>query len=412
MLINGMFAGPFRAYQGVQALAVAPGWVPWWVSQVPGAGAAPYRRPVYRSETGRARLGESCQVYGTPWGVHLAGLYQQVRVTPGQGLRFTCWGYAWSSEGDDPSRSHNPGQMHLRVGIDPAGGTDPLAPSVVWSEMREVYDHFEAFEAEAVARSPVVTVFVYSRPRWPKKHNDIYWDDARLSVLGEAVSKLAPGAAGAEPDEDIVFPAALLVEAPGRFVNRTVEVRATSARQLEGAVLRIYGPYGEVQADWFGVEPGGRGYVWQWTFVPRKAGHYVVRFVGRGIAPVETGLYVLEALDAPLAEAARPPGAPREPYERTYILLPQEAGRPWLRAVVEGGILDDGRHTLGFSADDAGVGALDVRRVLVVNPDWWDEPAEWWFARHYPGVQVCTLSAKTPADLKTALRAGMGRMWD
>ena len=63
-------------------------------------------------------------------------------------------------------------------------------------------------------------------------------------------------------------------------------------------------------------------------------------------------------------------GDPRIPYERPYVLLPPGAGEPWARAVVDA-TWDKHRYTLGGSADDAGIGNLDVRNVIAVNPDQW-----------------------------------------
>src|SRR5690606_31650437 len=103
---------------------------------------------------------------------------------------------------------------------------------------------------------------------------------------------------------------------------------------------------------------------------------------------------------------------PREQYERTYILMPPNADRPWLDSVINSGILEDHKHTLGFSADDAGIGDLDQRRVLLINPVGWREPLELWFAKYYPGVKVRTLNVSSPDELEIALKIGMGNTWD
>jgi hypothetical protein len=418
LLVNGAFAGPYRDYQGMPGMAVAPGWVPWWVSQTPQTESWRHRRPTYSATQDRVRAGRTGQTYTTPWGTHVAGLYQQVHVTPGSRVQFSCYGCAWSSEGDDTQTSQNPGNVRLRVGIDPAGGADPLAGSVVWSQAQAVYDRLGHFAVEVVARAPLITVYLYSTVEWPKRHNAVFWDDAHL--INCAAAKNAPAGditAEAEPQvNDAAQPAgkpALLIEAAGRLANSTIKVRASTPASLEGVSLNVYGPYGEVQADWFGVEPYQDGQIWFWTFVPRKAGHYLARLKAKGIEPVESGVYIFEALDLPPPSPERQRGAPRAAYERTYILLPQASERTWMQAVVASGALDGGRYTLGFSADDAGIGDLDKRRVLVVNPAQWEEPVEWWFAKHYPGVKIRTLKADTPEALKTALATGMGQdEWD
>jgi hypothetical protein len=78
------------------------------------------------------------------------------------------------------------GQLYQRVGIDPTGGTDWQSPTVVWSEMRMQYDEFGLFSVEAVAESDTITVFIWSKANVPVKHNDVYWDDARLTLLQAA----------------------------------------------------------------------------------------------------------------------------------------------------------------------------------------------------------------------------------
>ncbi len=100
-------------------------------------------------------------------------------------------------------------------------------------------------------------------------------------------------------------------------------------------------------------------------------------------------------------------GRPRVPYERIYILLPPDADKPWAKAVVEA-TWDTQRLTLGNSADDAGIGDLDVRRVIAVNPYAWGPgddgtDLEGFFRRHYPGVAFQPVLAATPEELRLRL---------
>lgn len=94
-------------------------------------------------------------------------------------------------------------------------------------------------------------------------------------------------------------------------------------------------------------------------------------------------------------------GKPREPYERTYVLLPQNADASWAEAVVQA-TWNDKRYTFGSSADDAGIGDLDVRKVVCVNPRAWDnngDTIEAFFLEHYPGVEVEYVEAGSPVEL-------------
>lgn len=102
-------------------------------------------------------------------------------------------------------------------------------------------------------------------------------------------------------------------------------------------------------------------------------------------------------------------GAPRAQYDRTYVLLPPDAGKEWANAVVDA-TWEDGKFTVGSSADDAGIGDLDIKRVIAVNPGKWG-PGEdgtglqGFFERYYPGVRYKPVEAATPSSLRQQLRS-------
>ncbi len=102
--------------------------------------------------------------------------------------------------------------------------------------------------------------------------------------------------------------------------------------------------------------------------------------------------------------AAGQRGAPRVQYERTYVLLPPDADAAWARAVVEA-TWDAAHFTLGSSADDAGIGDLNVRRVIAINPHKWPGPMslEEFYSQYYPGIEYIPLTAATPEELKKRL---------
>lgn len=119
---------------------------------------------------------------------------QQVSAVANGRYCFSSWGHAWSSRETLSGWLSDPndhGDLYQRVGIDPTGGTDWQSPNVVWSEMRMQYDEFGLFSVEAVAQADVITVFVWSKANIPVKHNDVYWDDARLTLLESVL--VAPG---------------------------------------------------------------------------------------------------------------------------------------------------------------------------------------------------------------------------
>jgi hypothetical protein len=92
-------------------------------------------------------------------------------------------------------------------------------------------------------------------------------------------------------------------------------------------------------------------------------------------------------------------GLPRVQYERTYVLLPPGAGAEWAKSVIAAA-WDRSRYTIGGSADDAGIGDLDARRVIAVNPSKWHDDLRAFFDLHYPGIDYVAVEADTPQDLR------------
>jgi len=87
-------------------------------------------------------------------------------------------------------------------------------------------------------------------------------------------------------------------------------------------------------------------------------------------------------------------GLPRIQYERTYWLMPPDATDKEFANVAEAAFIH--RSTIGFSADDAGIGALDARNVVLVYPKRQPAGIKEWFATHYPGVQVSEFPKLVP----------------
>lgn len=80
-------------------------------------------------------------------------------------------------------------------------------------------------------------------------------------------------------------------------------------------------------------------------------------------------------------------GAPRVQYAREYWVIPQDAGSD--RAVEIFELALPTRRTVGFSADDAGIGDLDARTALLWDIEEERVPEyEGFYAEHYPGVNV------------------------
>jgi hypothetical protein len=111
----------------------------------------------------------------------------------------------------------------------------------------------------------------------------------------------------------------------------------------------------------------------------------------------------------PTPESGR--GKPRVQFERVYILLPPQAGREWLVAVADSTWEKYG-YTMGRSPDDAGLGDLDNKTVVAINPEAWGQGEEGqglkgFFAKYYPGVKYVTVEASSPDDLRQILSASV-----
>jgi hypothetical protein len=87
--------------------------------------------------------------------------------------------------------------------------------------------------------------------------------------------------------------------------------------------------------------------------------------------------------------------------------MPPKARHEWVSAVTEATWEKYG-YTVGKSPDDAGIGDLDARYVIAVNPSQWGpgqdgQGLEGFFSRHYPGIVYFAVEAKSPAQLKRLL---------
>jgi LysM repeat protein len=218
LLTDGGFEGPFSQFANYQTAIVANGWTPWWVW---GSGTV-NRQPEYQPAapySNRVRSGGNAQKYFSFYGTHTAGVYQQVSgITPGYQLEFTIWAQAWSSNKDDACCSAESGSLQMKVGIDPNGGTDPFASTIVWSGFKEYYDAWGQLSVRARAQSSTVTVFFYSAPQHPVKHNDVYLDDASL-VVTQAPVETAPAPTSAPDAGPTAAPVPTATPAPAQVVH-------------------------------------------------------------------------------------------------------------------------------------------------------------------------------------------------
>jgi len=79
-------------------------------------------------------------------------------------------------------------------------------------------------------------------------------------------------------------------------------------------------------------------------------------------------------------------GAPRVQYQREYWVIDSRATQAQVEAIADLGYA--ARRTIGFSYDDAGIGDLNVRKVVVWGTEFDRTVLLNWYAQHYGGVSV------------------------
>ncbi len=176
VLSNGGFEGSFSDRADGQ-IYVADGWG-YFYQNGPFSEDGLNVRPTFGQEknSSRIREGATSQAFGMTYSTHNAGIYQQVQVSSGSQVTLSAWALAWSSTGDDSNVSTG-GQYYLSVGIDPTGGTDWSASSVVWSAENITLDSWVNLTLSAQAQNSTITVFLRGRAEWKIKYNYSYWDD-------------------------------------------------------------------------------------------------------------------------------------------------------------------------------------------------------------------------------------------
>ena len=184
LLTNPGFEGEFESHDGESPQNVAPDWTPWHIPQATGSPAYANHAPFYDEETVRIRGDEDgkAQAYFNQYATHQGGIYQQVEdLTDGTSYRFSIYAWVWSSIGQDWTVSEQPGNVSVRVGIDPGGGTDGSSEDIVWSTTAVfLYNAFYQYSVIAEADGTTATVFVESTIGEPVANNYIYLDDAVL----------------------------------------------------------------------------------------------------------------------------------------------------------------------------------------------------------------------------------------
>lgn len=186
---------------------------------------------------------------------YAAGIYQQVGgLTPGLPYGFTA---AMTTVYQTSAGEPRPGHMAKQVGIDPTGGTDPNAPTVVWSEPGDQDRGWDLQRrTSAVAVSSTVTVFIRVIADDPGElpYLSQSWFDSTLlartvTVLAESpvisstptftvrwnIVEPAPGATV------VAYDVQWMDEADGQWVDWLTEIPAAQTQaQFTGSLWHTY----------------------------------------------------------------------------------------------------------------------------------------------------------------------------
>ncbi|HVU13799.1 MAG TPA: LysM domain-containing protein, partial [Phototrophicaceae bacterium] len=127
-----------------------------------------------------------------------AAIYQQVSVATGSNVTGTAWAFLRTCkipDGATKCTSSPDSNAFTRIGIDPNGGTNPFDADVVWSANATPHESWQQMTVSATATGSTITLFLYTTQQWPEQINQMYWDDASLTLGGTGgVAAAQPGA--------------------------------------------------------------------------------------------------------------------------------------------------------------------------------------------------------------------------
>ena len=221
LLENPGFEETFTERDGEAPQNVAEDWTPWHIEAADNSPAYANHAPYYDEETVRIRgdVAGKSQLFFSQYATHQGGLYQQVtNATVGSSYRFSIYAWVWSSGGQDWHVSEQPGNVAVRVGIDPNGGTDGESDDILWSTTAVfLYNAFYQYSVIATAESATITVFVESTIGEPVANNYIWLDDAILEATPATATPAATDAGTptqAPTAEDTATPTATATPEP------------------------------------------------------------------------------------------------------------------------------------------------------------------------------------------------------
>lgn len=183
LLQNPSFEGDFEGDEGLRA---GQNWEYWFVDAEDGCHD---HQPEFTASEGhpeRNHEGNKATQIGIRDATFTGGVLQVVNgVEAGQNYEFSMWGHVLYSTEATATVSAGP-DPRMMVGIDPAGGLNPYATSVRWSEPNWEFDSYFQFSVVAAAQGDTLTVFAYSTQPECLPANFTFWDDASLVATSAA----------------------------------------------------------------------------------------------------------------------------------------------------------------------------------------------------------------------------------
>ncbi|MBN1286410.1 MAG: LysM peptidoglycan-binding domain-containing protein [Anaerolineae bacterium] len=240
LLANGNMEG------GFDGNGVPNGWQPWYIDAPSDCNNY---KPVY-SHGAQAQEGSAAAMFFINWHTYTAGLRQTVNVTPGNNLRFTAYGRIVSGDTVGTTVSNPNAGVEMKIGIDPTGGSNPQAGTVVWSGTISATGGYQLFSVDATAQNSSVTVFLYSRPFYCNAENTTFFDNASLVVAGQGSTSGGAAAPTSPPVQNVSIEKAppradgsvVHVVQPNQYLNLiagTYGVTIQQIKELNGLTSNI-----------------------------------------------------------------------------------------------------------------------------------------------------------------------------
>ncbi|HID08378.1 MAG TPA: hypothetical protein EYP10_14665 [Armatimonadetes bacterium] len=86
------------------------------------------------------------------------GIYQTISVKPGAKYEVSTWHLTIQ-------RGGTPEDVTNRLGVDPTGGRNPYADTVLWTPYQHSFERWKRLSLKVVARAPAITIFLEHRQR-------------------------------------------------------------------------------------------------------------------------------------------------------------------------------------------------------------------------------------------------------